>query len=651
MGINRRRRRFIDDAAPMKTFLTIVSAALLALAALADPATRGPLLNAVVGAAWAQQDRDRGNEDQEEKGRGKEEKDRDSDADKDQGRGNDGKDQESDADKDQGRGNDDKDQESDADKDQGRGNDDKDQDADADKDQGRGNDGKDQESDADKDQGRGNDDKGQDADADKDQGRGNDGKEQESDTDKDQGRGNDDKGQDSDTDKDQGGGNDDKVQDSDDVDNQGRGNEDKGGGETAGNDGNPGIGNAPDVESPRDDGGDNARVADRGADPAERGGDVEREGDLGDLASRFNLDDTETFDDDGFLARRGEIIALSADAALTRRAAALGLEVIEQEVLESLHGTMYRLSVPAASPIDGILARLRAQDPDGVFDRNHLYDRSAASLPSSGGSINAAEPSRALLNTASGISIGLIDTGVDVLHPALQGSHVELQYFVDGSRVLPEGHGTAIASMFVSPRFGLLPGAQLYVASVFYEDRRGGSLSEAQDLVRALDWLMERRVPVINMSLSGPPNEVLRIAIKRALAVGHLIVAAVGNAGPASQPLYPAAYEGVIGVTAVDPAQHVFRRANRGAYVEFAAVGVDVIAAAPGGVAPYSGTSFASPYVAALAAMEYRTLDSENALAARESLRSNALDLGKPGRDEIYGFGLARPRTISTAAR
>jgi subtilisin family serine protease len=162
---------------------------------------------------------------------------------------------------------------------------------------------------------------------------------------------------------------------------------------------------------------------------------------------------------------------------------------------------------------------------------------------------------------------------------------------------------------------------------------------------------MKRRVPVINMSLSGPPNEVLHAAIERALAAGHLIVAAVGNGGPASPPLYPAAYDGVIAVTAVDEGQHVYRRASRGSHVELAAMGVDVIAAAPSGVATYSGTSFASPYVAALAALEYPTLDPQKASAVKESLRENALDLGKPGRDEIYGFGLARPRTISTVAR
>jgi subtilisin family serine protease len=307
---------------------------------------------------------------------------------------------------------------------------------------------------------------------------------------------------------------------------------------------------------------------------------------------------------------------------------------------------MYRISVPAASPIDGILARLRAQDPDGVFDRNHLYDRSASS-----GSGNPGTMTRALTETAKGVTVGLIDTGVDALHPALRGTNVQLNYFVDQSRKLPETHGTAVVSLLVSKEFGMLPGAQLYVACVFYEDRRGSSLSEARDLVRALDWLMKLRVPVINMSLSGPPNEVLHAAIERAVRAGHLVVAAVGNGGPASPPLYPAAYDGVIAVTAVDGEQRVYRRASRGAHVQLSAMGVDVVAAAPAGLATYSGTSFASPYVAALAAMDYRSLDPQKALEVKESLQANALDLGKPGRDEVYGFGLARPPTISTAAR
>jgi subtilisin family serine protease len=587
----------------MKPLFAIIFGVLLTLAVAADLTTREFFLNVVVATAWAQQDRGRDHNDRprdERPGRGNEDRDRD----EDRGRGNDDKDR--DKHDDSGRANNDRDREQSDDSGRGNGDKDRDQNDDA----GRGNNDKDREQSDDPE--RGNNDK------DRDQidkpGRGND-------TDRDPddaGRGN--KHEDD-------AGRSDRRADNPRADNPRDDAAGKGGNGTGNNDNNR----------------ENLNTADRRAEPAKRGADGAIDNDLGELASKFNLDDTETFDDDGFLARRGEIIGLSADKALSRRAEALGLQVVEQEFLPSLSTTMYRLSVPAASPIDGILARLRAQDPDGVFDRNHLYDRSAAPA-----STHVGMPSRPLVSTANGVSVGLIDTGVDVLHPALHGTNVELRYFVDNSRVLPEAHGTAIVSLLVSPEFGALPGAQLYVACVFYEDRRGGSLSEARDLVRALNWLMERRVPVINMSLSGPPNEVLRTAIRRAIQAGHLIVAAVGNAGPASAPLYPAAYEGVIAVTAVDVDKHVYRRANRGAYVELAAVGVDVLAAAPGGLAPYSGTSFASPYVAALAAMEYRSLDVQKALAVKETLRNSALDLGKPGRDEVYGFGLARPRAVST---
>jgi subtilisin family serine protease len=146
------------------------------------------------------------------------------------------------------------------------------------------------------------------------------------------------------------------------------------------------------------------------------------------------------------------------------------------------------------------------------------------------------------------------------------------------------------------------------------------------------------------MSLSGPPNAVLQAAITRATQAGHVIVAAVGNAGPAAPPLYPAAYPEVLAVTAVDSARRIYRRANRGVHVEFSAPGVDVPAAAAQGIAAYSGTSFASPYVAALTALDHRRPDQQAATQIRQSLRTNAIDLGVPGRDAIYGFGLARPR-------
>jgi subtilisin family serine protease len=613
----------------MKPLLTvIISGTSLAIVAAAAPSTRIQLLDAVVPTSWAQQERGRSDKDREPKDR---------DADRDRG----------DRDRDNDRG---------AGKDKDRDNDRAGAGKDNDRDTDRG--GADQDTDRDTDRVAAEKDKEHDTDrggGDKDKERDNDRGASGKDTEHDNDRGV--SGKDKEHDSDRGPGN--RDQDRTDRDNtpaggnkghDGGGRNDDTDGHNA-NDGSPGSPESPGSSgtpagNTTDNPGTNVGIVGRDTEPNERLNRDERDSDIREFAGKFDLEDDETFDDDGFLARRGEIIAMSRDTLLRRRAAALGLEVIQQEFLASLNTTMYRLSVPAAAPIDGILARLRAQDPEGVFDRNHLYDRSAATVASASG-----EQSHALVDTAKGISVGLIDTGVDALHPALAGTHVELQYFVDESRVLPEEHGTAVVSLLVSPQFGVLPDAQLYVGCVFYQDRRGASLAEARDLVRALDWLMKRRVPVINMSLSGPPNEVLRVAIQRAVEAGHLIVAAVGNGGPASPPLYPAAYDGVIAVTAVDGGQHVYRRATRGSYIELAAMGVDVIAAGPAGPATYSGTSFASPYVAALAAMEYRSLDPQKALAVKETLRENALDLGKPGRDEIYGFGLARPRAIATVAR
>lgn len=628
-----------NPAHPMKPLLTfIIAGASLAIVAMVVPPFGEQLLNAAVATAWAQQDR--GRAEKGEKNKDREERD----GDRDRGKGNDrdtsdrggGSDKggtaREDRDTSDRGGGSDKGSSAREDRDTDRGGgSDKGNSAREDRDTDRGG-GSDKGNNGREDRGGGND-RGNNGREDAGGGndRGNNGRE-------DRGAGNDrgNNGRD-----DRGGGND--------QGNNGR--NDRGGGNDPGNNGpNP---NANSPTPPNDNagrgnnvGGSDTKIANRNPEPVDRalGGNPDRDRDT--FAGRFDLDDTETFDNDGFLARRGEIIAMSSDTLLRRRAEALGLQVVQQEFLSSLNTTMYRIEVPPASPIDGILARLRAQDPEGVFDRNHLYDRSASTMSNDPGAI-----SHALTGSAKGVTVGLIDTGVDALHPALRGTNVQLNYFVDESRELPETHGTAVVSLLVSKDFGMLPDAQLYVACVFYEDRRGGSLSEARDLVRALDWLMKLRVPVINMSLSGPPNEVLHAAIQRAVQAGHLIVAAVGNAGPASPPLYPAAYDGVIAVTAVDGGQHVYRRANRGAHVQLAAMGVDVVAAAPAGLATYSGTSFASPYVAALAAMDYRSLDPKKAREVTQDLEANALDLGKPGRDEIYGFGLARPRAISTAAR
>jgi subtilisin family serine protease len=152
--------------------------------------------------------------------------------------------------------------------------------------------------------------------------------------------------------------------------------------------------------------------------------------------------------------------------------------------------------------------------------------------------------------------------------------------------------------------------------------------------------MAREKVAVINVSLVGPRNALLERAVGALVVRGHIIVAAVGNDGPAAAPLFPASYEGVIGVTGVDAKHRVLIEAGRGKQVDFAARGADVsaAAAAPDQYAAVRGTSFAAPLVASLLA-ELRAPDVGQREQLLGKLIALAHDLGKPGRDDVYGAG------------
>jgi subtilisin family serine protease len=241
------------------------------------------------------------------------------------------------------------------------------------------------------------------------------------------------------------------------------------------------------------------------------------------------------------------------------------------------------------------------------------------------------------------LRVGMIDSSVDLTHPSLAKSWVESRSFVSPSARQPNFHGTAIASIIVANNdeyVGLAPNAELFAASVFEDDPGQGEIASTLSLIRALDWLISSNVDVVNISLAGPPNRLLESALKRVTDRGILVVAAAGNGGPGAKPMYPAAYDDVVAVTAVDSRSRVFRLANRGAYLDLAAPGVDLLhARAGGGYASSSGTSFAVPFAATAAARLLKLHPEEDTLA---ELYATAQDLGPLGRDDIYGYGLLR---------
>jgi subtilisin family serine protease len=189
----------------------------------------------------------------------------------------------------------------------------------------------------------------------------------------------------------------------------------------------------------------------------------------------------------------------------------------------------------------------------------------------------------------------------------------------------------------------LLPRASLIAVDAFHRDSRGNDAADAFSLAQALDALLEHEVTVINLSVAGPANAVLRQVIETAQTRGKILVAAAGNDGPGAAPLYPAAYRGVVGVTAVDHRHRVWRQASAGPQVDFAAPGVRLSTAAPtAGRRQRSGTSFASPFVAAALAVSQLEQQGHSASDIVSALAMEAVDLGTPGQDNTYGHGLVQ---------
>ena len=355
---------------------------------------------------------------------------------------------------------------------------------------------------------------------------------------------------------------------------------------------------------------------------------------------------TITTDPHGNPIVRDELLAYSPTAEAIDAARAGGFVIAREQATGDPDIHLVVLQPPASMNLAKALRQLRAADPAGIYDFNHLYTGVGFSVGPAGVPNAAALPDTPLPHEPAAnradqpaTRVGLIDSGVEGSHPVF--SDAQIHTWGCGGRILPSAHGTAVASLLVgqsSSFHGMLDRAELYAADVYCNAPTGGAVDA---LAAAFAWLAQQRVAVINVSLVGPDNAALAQIVRTLTSRGYLLVAAVGNDGPAAAPLYPASYPHVVGVTAVDSHRRVLIEAARGNQVMFAARGADMSAADTGG--KYSvirGTSFAAPIVAALLAQSLPTPDFSAGNAALESLAQSAIDLGPPGRDLTYGFGL-----------
>ncbi len=359
---------------------------------------------------------------------------------------------------------------------------------------------------------------------------------------------------------------------------------------------------------------------------------------------RSNRDTIETIA--GVQVVRGEVLAIAPNDADLAAARGLGFTLLRQETFTALGLTAAVLRAPDGMNAETALTALRKADPSGDYDYNHIYNPSGDSAaPSSGMAASG--------GTAGVAAVGMIDAGLDRDHPSLRHTAIRSKCFAADKAGPATAHGTAVASLLIGEDGsfeGFLHGTTLYAADVYCGQASGGS---ADNIVRALAWLAQNRIAVVNISLSGPPNALLAAGTAAFVNSGHVLVAAVGNDGPAAPEKYPAAYPGVVGVTSVDNNNNIQLDANRGPDVAFAARGVEVRAATlHGGYDTVTGTSFAAPVVTARFARLVAVPDPAAAGRALVALERAAHELGAPGRDPVFGYGyLDAPGAATMSAR
>lgn len=339
----------------------------------------------------------------------------------------------------------------------------------------------------------------------------------------------------------------------------------------------------------------------------------------------------------------GEVMVVSADMKeaqqLQQTAQGMGLGIKRRTPLGNLGLVVSVLRVPKGTTVADALNQLRQAMPNTWIDANHRYQLEAGNEARYASQAIAWNPRP---GCGAGMPIGLIDTAIDDTQPMFKGrAIVQRSFLASGIVAAPKDHGTATASILVAGApTGLMPEAQLHAAAVF-RSRDKEIDATAEWVVSALDWLVGEKVAVINLSLGGSRNLLVEAAVQRVLERGIVIVAAAGNGGADAAPVYPAAQPGVIAVTALDAKLKPYDRDNRGDYISYAAPGVDVWVAAPGGDGVYAtGTSYAAPFVTAVIAEAEWSEPGIGRAALDTLLQSKARDLGAPGKDKVYGWGL-----------
>ncbi|MEA2864871.1 MAG: hypothetical protein QOC84_2827 [Bradyrhizobium sp.] len=348
----------------------------------------------------------------------------------------------------------------------------------------------------------------------------------------------------------------------------------------------------------------------------------------------------------------GQIVA-EIDGALTNaQADALarrhGLARLESQNFPLVGATIGLFRITGRRPAETVSrefasdARVRSVQPNF---RYVLQDQQAAVTEGDPAQYAVAKlrlPQAHRLAHGANVTVAVIDSGIDVKHPELANA-IAGSFDAFGSKEGPHLHGTGIAGAIAAHArlMGSAPSARILAIRAFGV-APGGAQSTSFVILKALDYAAAHGAQIINMSFAGSKDALIERAIAATAAKGIVMIAAAGNAGPKSPPLYPAANAEVIAVSATDDQDKLFAASNRGGHIAISAPGVDIFLPVPDEkYQMMSGTSFSAAYVSGVAALLLERNPALKPAEVRAVLMQTARDLGAPGRDDLFGAGEA----------
>ncbi|MEJ0078380.1 MAG: GLUG motif-containing protein [Alphaproteobacteria bacterium] len=334
----------------------------------------------------------------------------------------------------------------------------------------------------------------------------------------------------------------------------------------------------------------------------------------------------------------------------------LGLEVLYQEDVGLLGRKVLSLKLPAGATVRAIIARLEAKGAyfmaQPIYQHELMQDLAQAPSPADtnrkGDSAQyivekLGLPEAHLIATGKDVKVAVIDSEIDQKHPDLEGAVTANYDALPSDDQTAHPHGTGMAGAIASHKrlLGIAPNARILAVRAFGVNT-GGAQGTSMNIVKGLQWAVDQGAKIINMSFAGPKDPILQQAMQRLTDQGIILIAAAGNAGPKSPPLFPGADPNVIAVSATDVDNKTYKNANRGKYVAIASPGVDILVPAPdGGYQLTTGTSVAAAHISGVVALMLERNKELKPAEVRAILTATAKNIGGVKTD--VGAGLVDP--------